>query len=93
MVHAPKFKPAALVGTSFIPGTKMIPPVHPVGSVSETPFDEDYLRRSFIRSPGEYSEAPFDFDIPTVPLLSFLMSPGLNSDAPFVVGVFEFCIS
>jgi hypothetical protein len=49
---------------------------------------------SFFRSPGEYSEAPFDldFDIPVVDL-SCMRSPGLNSDAPFVVLEVEFCIS
>jgi hypothetical protein len=82
-----------LGGTSFIPAQKSSHRFTGGISLGNSLRRQDYLRRSFIRSPGEYSEAPFDFDIPTVPLLSFLMSPGLNSDAPFVVGVFEFCIS
>jgi hypothetical protein len=49
-----------------------------------------FLRLSFMRSPGENSDAPFDW--PTVPL-SCIRSPGLSSDAPGPVLVFEFCIS
>ena len=50
-----------------------------------------FLRLSFMRSPGESSDAPFD--CPTVPL-SCMRSPGLYSDAPGPALVFfEFCIS
>ena len=42
------------------------------------------LRRSFMRSPGENSDAPFPLFMPVVPL-SCMPSPGLNSDAPLLL--------
>src|SRR5205807_1067039 len=65
------------------------------GLVSISILAAQYLPRlSFMRSPGEYSDAPFfePLDCPTVPL-SCIWSPGLFSDAPLLVPDLEFCIS